>query len=517
MFNENCKSPIFNIKLTKKSFHSISKLKSKRIILPLLHESSNGQSNFKKSLFSRKYSETNENQVVQKKVIFNSDNNSSTKPKKLKLKDKKRQSRIGIENIYNLKNKNKSNIYFSDNGEKISQKNYQRRNSSHSKLKNKNQNIIIQTEISNRQNPNTKLPLIDINLFSFNEQQKISNQIIKKTKHKFQSQKKLSLNFDFQGLDYATQTRTGEIENGKTKENNQDSSIVLKNICGINCYDIYGIMDGHGSNGHLVSDFVKNKVKEFFNNKKNYKIKTKNKDNMPKTLNTSEEIYEKLKYNNYELIKTFYKKTNDELNDTKFDVHFSGTTCILVFRLGKKIICSNVGDSRAILVERIFTFNEITNEIVNKYDIIEISHDHKPNISEERERIEKSGGEVDQEFLNENDEKSDLPFRVWKKGCDYPGLAVSRSLGDKIAEEIGVISEPEIIEKDINKQSKYIIMGSDGVFEYLSNNDIVDITKKYLNNDNLQRACSIVVEKATQLFKEKESRVDDITINIINI
>ena len=238
---------------------------------------------------------------------------------------------------------------------------------------------------------------------------------------------------------------------------------------------------------------------------------------MPKTLNTSEEIYEKLKYNNYELIKTFYKKTNDELNDTKFDVHFSGTTCILVFRLGKKIICSNVGDSRAILVERIFTFNEITNEIVNKYDIIEISHDHKPNISEERERIEKSGGEVDQEFLNENDEKSDLPFRVWKKGCDYPGLAVSRSLGDKIAEEIGVISEPEIIEKDINKQSKYIIMGSDGVFEYLSNNDIVDITKKYLNNDNLQRACSIVVEKATQLFKEKESRVDDITINIINI
>ena len=174
MFNENCKSPIFNIKLTKKSFHSISKLKSKRIILPLLHESSNGQSNFKKSLFSRKYSETNENQVVQKKVIFNSDDNSSTKPKKLKLKDKKRQSRIGIENIYNLKNKNKSNIYFSDNGEKISPKNYQRRYSSHSKLKNKNQNIIIQTEISNRQNSNTKLPLIDINLFSFNEQQKIS-------------------------------------------------------------------------------------------------------------------------------------------------------------------------------------------------------------------------------------------------------------------------------------------------------------------------------------------------------
>ena len=101
------------------------------------------------------------------------------------------------------------------------------------------------------------------------------------------------------------------------------------------------------------------------------------------------------------------------------------------------------------MAERKFTFDEKSNEIVIKYEIIELSHDHKPNIKEEKERIEKSGGEVDQEFLNETDEKSDLPFRVWKKGCDYPGLAVSRSLGDKIAEEIGVISEPEIIEIDI--------------------------------------------------------------------
>ena len=169
------------------------------------------------------------------------------------------------------------------------------------------------------------------------------------------------------------------------------------------------------------------------------------------------------------------------------------------------------------MVERKFTFDEKLNEIVNKYEIIELSHDHKPNKKGEKERIEKSGGEVDQEFLNEEDEKSDLPFRVWKKGCDYPGLAISRSLGDKIAEELGVIPDPEITEIDINKNSKNIIMGSDGVFEYLTNNDVVEISKKYLNSDNLKKACSAVVEKAAKLFKEKESRVDDITINIINI
>ena len=176
----------------------------------------------------------------------------------------------------------------------------------------------------------------------------------------------------------------------------------------------------------------------------------------------------------------------------------------LLFKIGQKIICSNVGDSRAILVERKFIFDEKTNDIINKYEIIELSHDHKPNNKEERERIEKSGGEVDQEYLNENDEKSDLPFRVWKKGCNYPGLAISRCLGDKIAEELGVISVPDIIDIDINKNCKYIIMGSDGVFEYLNNNEIIEVSKKYLNSDNLQKACQIIVEKAAMLFQQKE-------------
>ena len=276
-------------------------------------------------------------------------------------------------------------------------------------------------------------------------------------------------------------------------------------------------MDGHGSEGHLVSDFVKNQIKEYFNNKKIYAINNKNKEFSFNKFGMSFEIYDKLKHNNYELIKNFYENTIKKLSDTEFDINFSGTTCIMVFKIGKKIICSNVGDSRAILVERKLIFEEKTNSILNKYEIIELSHDHKPNNKGEKERIEKCGGEVAQEFLNEEDEKSDLPFRVWKEGCNYPGLAISRSLGDKIAEKIGVISEPEFIEAEINKNSKYIIMGSDGVFEYLTNNDILEISNKYLNNDNLQKACKIIVEKAATLFRQKENRVDDITINIINI
>ena len=58
-------------------------------------------------------------------------------------------------------------------------------------------------------------------------------------------------------------------------------------------------------------------------------------------------------------------------------------------------------------------------------------------------------------------------------------------------------------------------MGSDGLFDYLSNDDIMGIAGPPLRNHNPDKACLDVVEKAAQLFKEKEDRIDDITINII--
>ena len=63
-------------------------------------------------------------------------------------------------------------------------------------------------------------------------------------------------------------------------------------------------------------------------------------------------------------------------------------------------------------------------------------------------------------LIGKKDEPVGL-FRILNKGCDYPGIAISRSLGDKIAELIGVISEPDILEFDIEDNCKYILMGTD--------------------------------------------------------
>lgn len=58
----------------------------------------------------------------------------------------------------------------------------------------------------------------------------------------------------------------------------------------------------------------------------------------------------------------------------------------------------------------------------------------------EKRRIEAHGGRV--EPYIDFDGSNLGPSRVWLKDADVPGLAMSRSFGDKVAASCGVISEP---------------------------------------------------------------------------
>lgn len=54
---------------------------------------------------------------------------------------------------------------------------------------------------------------------------------------------------------YNSKTRMGMIPN--MKKSNQDSQLIVKDLAGIKGLWLFGVMDGHGVNGHLVSDMVK--------------------------------------------------------------------------------------------------------------------------------------------------------------------------------------------------------------------------------------------------------------------
>ena len=483
-----------------------------RLILPPLKD--NMEINQLKSRYNSKIKSSKHN-----RLSIDYTNKKILSPISTELDSNKKRNSIGEEDsskyLIKIQSKNscKSNNYKANNHHINSSKDMNNFKKNNRKKINNIKTEFCSMLYGNNNNCNIKFPLIEKNSHHIKNNEKINNEIVVQTHHKYKSDTLLNFNI-LEKKKYATHSRKGTEENGESKENNQDNSIILNDVCYIGNYCIYGIMDGHGSNGHLVSNFVKEKVEEYFSDKKIYRKRKLNKAISSIDIKNSDIIYDKIVHNNYEIIKNFYKKVNDELYNTKFDVHFSGTTCILVFKIGSKIICSNVGDSRAVLVkEKINLNNAETN-----YEFVELSHDHKPENKEERERIEKLGGEVAQEYLiGKNEDKPTGPFRVWCKGYDYPGLAISRSLGDKIAELIGVISEPDILEFDLDDNCKYIIMGSDGLFDYLSNNDIMNIGGPFLNSNNPEKACSEIVEKSAKIFKEKENRIDDITINIIII
>ena len=107
------------------------------------------------------------------------------------------------------------------------------------------------------------------------------------------------------------------------------------------------------------------------------------------------------------------------------------------------------------------------------------------------------------------------PFRVWLKGENYPGLAMSRSLGDFVAHSVGAISEPEIFEYDIDSSSRYIVIASDGIWEFLSNTQVMDIVNPYFKNNDLEGASEKLIEEAVKRWKKEDNVVDDITVVLI--
>ncbi len=69
-----------------------------------------------------------------------------------------------------------------------------------------------------------------------------------------------------------------------------------------------------------------------------------------------------------------------------------------------------------------------------------LSRDHKPDQKDEQARIKKRGGRI--EPFKDDDGGFVGPPRVWLKEEDIPGLAMSRSFGDRVASCVGVIAEP---------------------------------------------------------------------------
>lgn len=87
--------------------------------------------------------------------------------------------------------------------------------------------------------------------------------------------------------------------------------------------------------------------------------------------------------------------------------------------------------------------------------------------------ILRAGGRIDSYRDNAGNKVG--PERVWLKTEDIPGLAMSRSFGDQVASRVGVNAVPELRNLKLVPQDKVIIIASDGVWEFLENEDVANI------------------------------------------
>lgn len=303
--------------------------------------------------------------------------------------------------------------------------------------------------------------------------------------------------FDCSGYvkNYGGVTHPGKDSSGNTKTN-QDSFVCKTNINNIKDFNIFGVLDGHGPDGHFVSEFVSELIPSKIIEHPEIK-----------QLSDPELIYKKLKENNYKIIHQAFKETDNMLKNVEFNTQDSGTTCCLILHTGKHIICANTGDSRAVV-----GYDISNNSNPKNLDYLSgnpLSIDYKPELPEETNRILMAGGVVEQ--LKDEYGEGVGPFRVWIRGKDYPGLAMSRSLGDLKGKTIGVIPDPGIMEYNINKSTKYIVACSDGVWEFLNNETVLNIGKKFYIENNASSFCHELISKSIIEWEKNDKIVDDIT------
>ena len=92
---------------------------------------------------------------------------------------------------------------------------------------------------------------------------------------------------------------------------------------------------------------------------------------------------------------------------------------------------------------------------------------------------------------------------------------MSRSLGDKVASQVGVISEPEIYNIELSMDDKFIVIASDGIWEFIPNEKVIELVVPYWERNDSDGACNKLTEEAIKQWKEEDDAIDDITVIVI--
>ncbi|XP_038898799.1 probable protein phosphatase 2C 49 [Benincasa hispida] len=161
----------------------------------------------------------------------------------------------------------------------------------------------------------------------------------------------------------------------------------------------------------------------------------------------------------------------------------SGTTALTALVLGRHLMVANAGDCRAVLSRN--------------GEAVDMSQDHRPVYSPEKQRVEELGGFVDGGYLN---------------GV----LSVSRALGDwdmKLPDgsPSPLIAEPECRQVALTEEDEFLIIACDGIWDVMSSQQAVNVVRQGLQrHDNPERCARDLVLQALRL-----DSFDNLTVVVV--
>ena len=64
--------------------------------------------------------------------------------------------------------------------------------------------------------------------------------------------------------------------------------------------------------------------------------------------------------------------------------------------------------------------------------------------------------------------------RIFLRGRMYPGLKISRTIGDLIPHQIGVTSEPDFKVVKLSQYDKFCMLGTDGLWDFIGPEELIE-------------------------------------------
>ncbi|CAL9754609.1 unnamed protein product [Musa acuminata subsp. burmannicoides] len=302
------------------------------------------------------------------------------------------------------------------------------------------------------------------------------------------------------------------------KGTNQDAMIVWENFSLTKGTIFCGVFDGHGPYGHMVAKKVRDSLPLKLSTQWRVRVNSHESPDLNGSISgsmDSEEMASFSKDDNWSdymdenekvpemylpLKQSFLKAFRLMDKELKFhpliDCFCSGTTAVTIVKQGQDLVIGNIGDSRAIMGTR----DEDNNLIA-----IQLTVDLKPNLPREAARIQQCKGRV---FALQDEPEV---ARVWLPNNNSPGLAMARAFGDFCLKDYGLISVPEISYRHLTEKDEFIVLATDGVWDVLSNKEVVDIVVSAPTRSSAARA---VVDCAVREWQHKfpTSKVDDCAV-----